>query len=95
VLHRVTDAALDLPRRLLAVRTYQAVYLVPLAPAPGGGWRVARAPAATVCDLTSLREPQGEGLAVMPGGGGTLILSSESNLLGPGGLASVACPAPR
>jgi hypothetical protein len=95
VFHRVTDAALDLPRRLLAVRTYQALYLVPLAAAPGGRWRVARTPAATLCDLTALREPQGEGLAIVPGGGGAVLLSSESNVLGPGGLASATCPAPR
>jgi hypothetical protein len=100
--HRVTDAAYDPARRLLAVRTYGAVYLVPLAaPAGGAGWRVDRARRATACDLGALREPQGEGVAFAAappdaaGPDARLVLSSEGNVLGPGGLAEAACPAPR
>jgi hypothetical protein len=91
ITHRVTDAALDAGRRLLAVRTYTAVYLVPLAGPP---WRVDHARRATMCDVSVLREPQGEGLAVVPGPEPMLAFSSESNVLGPGGLATAGCPAP-
>jgi hypothetical protein len=50
--------------------------------------------------VTVLREPQGEGVAFFPpaGRGGpaaALALSSETNVLGPGGLAFAECPAPR
>jgi hypothetical protein len=89
ITHRVTDAAFDPARRLLVVRTYLTAYLVPLAGPP---WRVDRARRATACDLGALREPQGEGVAVVPGPAVTLLLASESNLLGPGGLAWATCP---
>jgi hypothetical protein len=93
IVDRVTDAAFDPGRRLLAVRTYAAVLLVPV---DGPPWRVARERRATRCDVGVLREPQGEGVAFAPGPGDpTLVLTSESNLLGAGGLATVACPPPR
>jgi hypothetical protein len=92
VFTRVTDAALDPARLLLAVRTYRAVYVVPLAGPP---WRVDRARRATTCDVAALGEPQGEGLGILPGPAVTMLLASESNVLGPGGLATVACPPPR
>ncbi len=89
VTHRVTDAAFDAGRRLLAVRTYRDVYLVPVAGPP---WRVDRGRPATVCGVAVLREPQGEGVAFAPGPPATLVLSSETNLLGRGGLATARCP---
>jgi hypothetical protein len=89
ITHRVTDAALDAARRLLVVRTYAAVYLVPVAGPP---WRVDRARPATRCRVGVLGEPQGEGVAVLPGPAVTLALSSETNLLGRGGLAFARCP---
>jgi hypothetical protein len=98
---RVTDAAFDPARRLLAVRTYAAVYLIPAAGPP---WRVDHARPAAVCDLGVLREPQGEGVTFLPGARGArgagradpprLALSSEANLLGRGGLATAECPPP-
>lgn len=91
VTRRVTDAALDADRRLLAVRTYTAVYLVPLAGPP---WRIDHGRRATVCEIGVLREPQGEGIAVVPAPEPAFVLSSESNLLGAGGLATARCPAP-
>lgn len=108
VFRRVTDAALapagvapagDGPaggpageRRVLAVRTYQALYLVPLVGAP---WRVDHARRPSLCDLTPLREPQGEGVAVLDGPPVTVLLSSEGNVLGAGGVATAGCPPPR
>lgn len=96
ITHQVTDAALDAARALLAVRTYTAVYLVPVVGGSSGGarWRTDHARRATACDVAVLREPQGEGITVAPGPGLTLVLSSESNFLGRGGLATAGCPAP-
>lgn len=92
----VTDAALDAARRVLAVRTYTTLYLVPLA-VEGARWRVDHARRAVRCDLTPLREPQGEGLAFVgpqPAGAARLRTTSESNALGVGGLDTVECPLP-
>jgi hypothetical protein len=91
VTDRVTDAAFDAAHRLLAVRTYAAVYLVPVAGPP---WRVDRRLRATACRLWALGEPQGEGVAFAAGPPATLLLSSETNFRGRGGLASAACPPP-
>lgn len=91
VTNRVTDAAFDADRRLLAVRTYTAVSLVPVAGPP---WRVDRRRRATACDVAVLREPQGEGVAFARGPGLALVLSSETNFLGVGGLATAGCPPP-
>ena len=59
--------------------------------------RVDHARRAVRCDLTPLREPQGEGLAFVgpqPAGVARLRTTSESNALGVGGLDTVECPLP-
>ncbi len=74
--HQVTDAALALDGRTLAVRTYAQVFLFTVDPATG---LPAAGDAYTVCDVRALGEPQGEGVAFVArrGTSARLVLTSE------------------
>jgi hypothetical protein len=72
-LRTITDASLAPDGRHLAVRTYGELYVYATDSATG---RVQRQVPASVCDVTSLGEPQGEGVT-WARGDGRFVFSSE------------------
>ncbi|MEP6492506.1 MAG: hypothetical protein ABJF01_07505 [bacterium] len=72
-LRLITDAALSPDARHLAVRTYTQVYIFATDAATG---QVVHSAAPAVCNVTSLAEPQGEGLT-WADARGRLIFTSE------------------
>ena len=69
----ITDASLSPDAKYLAVRTYTQVYIFATDSATG---RVKPAIAPSVCNIASLEEAQGEGIAWLPTGH-RLLLTSE------------------
>ncbi|HEX7123894.1 MAG TPA: hypothetical protein VF178_16065 [Gemmatimonadaceae bacterium] len=70
---QITDAALSSAGNRLAVRTYRQVHIFATDSATG---RVQRGQPHVVCDITALRERQGEGITWMPDAT-HLLLTSE------------------
>lgn len=83
----ITDAALSPEGTWLAVRTYSEVFV--FAADPGSGRVASRAPR-FVCDITFLREQQGEGIAWLRSSG-RLLLTSEGHR---SPMHVIACGAP-
>jgi hypothetical protein len=87
-LRTITDASLAPDGKHLAVRTYSELYIYVTDSATG---RVDRTRAPSVCDVTSLGEPQGEGVT-WGRGDGRFVFSSEGRDVP---LHIASCPLPR
>ena len=87
-LRLVTDASLAPDGRHLAVRTYTQVYIVATDPVSGA---VNHAVAASVCNVTSLGEPQGEGVTWGDSSGRLVFTSEGANQP----LRLATCPVPK
>ena len=87
-LRTITDASLSPNRRHLAVRTYSQVYIYATDSATA---RVDHHIAPAICNIVSLGEPQGEGIA-WANDAGRLVFSSEGH---DAPLHIATCPLPR
>ena len=82
---RVTDGAVSADGRWVVLRSKTRVWLHPAAEFLAGSWTVSRE-----IDVASLREPQGEGIAM--DAEGTIYLAGEGGSKSqPGTLATLAC----
>jgi hypothetical protein len=86
----ITDASLSPDGRVLAVRTYSELYLLDADPASG---RPSSGAPRRVCDLASVGERQGEGIA-WESQDGTFLLTSEGSVTpkSRSSMARVRCP---
>ncbi|HEX4683912.1 MAG TPA: hypothetical protein VH277_14430 [Gemmatimonadaceae bacterium] len=87
-LRTITDASLASDGRHLAVRTYGELYIYATDSATG---RVRHGIAPAICDVTSLGEPQGEGVSWVQSSG-RFVFSSEGRGVP---LHLATCPPPR
>ena len=86
---RITDGSASPDGQWVALRSKSALTFYRASDVLAGQWR-----AAGVVDLTSLNEPQGEGVAL--GADNTVFLAGEGGKKGqPGTFVRLSCPAPR